>query len=134
MPEKHWLYNTSVVRNLNYYLNLPYVAIVVKDKNFDDTFYYYAYYKEYEYIKGAGNNEAEAISDLKSAFKDALVEMLADNEEIIEPRSLSIKTKSYAITMKENIMQEIDTEAKELGISRSAFLAISAKNYIRTLQ
>ena len=124
----------SVVRNLNYYLNLPYVAIVVKDKNFDDTFYYYAYYKEYEYIKGAGNNEAEAISDLKSAFKDALVEMLADNEEIIEPRSLSIKTKSYAITMKENIMQEIDAEAKELGISRSAFLAISAKNYIRTLQ
>ena len=124
----------SVVRNLNYYLNLPYVAIVVKDKNFDDTFYYYAYYKEYEYIKGAGNNEAEAISDLKSAFKDALVEMLADNGEIIEPRSLSIKTKSYAITMKENIMQEIDTEAKELGISRSAFLAISAKNYIRTLQ
>ena len=124
----------SVVRNLNYYLNLPYVAIVVKDKNFDDTFYYYAYYKEYEYIKGAGNNEAEAISDLKSAIKDALAQMLSDNEEIIEPRSLSIKTKSYAITMKENIMQEIDTEAKELGISRSAFLAISAKNYIRTLQ
>ena len=124
----------SVVRNLNYYLNLPYVAIVVKDKNFDDTFYYYAYYKEYEYIKGAGNNEAEAISDLKSAFKDALVEMLSDNEEIIEPRSLSIKTKSYAITMKENIMQEIDTTAKELGISRSIFLAISAKNYIRALQ
>ena len=124
----------SVVRNLNYYLNLPYVAIVVKDKNFDDTFYYYAYYKEYEYIKGAGNNEAEAISDLKSAFKDALVEMLADNEEIIEPRSLSIKTKSYAITMKENIMQEIDAAAKELGISRSAFLAIPAKNYIRALR
>ena len=124
----------SVVRNLNYYLNLPYVAIVVKDKNFDDTFYYYAYYKEYEYIKGAGNNEAEAISDLKSAFKDALAQMLADNEEIIEPRSLSIKTKSYAITMKENIMQEIDIAAKELGVSRSAFLAISAKNYIRALQ
>lgn len=123
-----------VVRNLNHYLNLPYVAIVVKDKNFDDTFYYYAHYKEYEYIKGAGNNEAEAISDLKSAFKDALAQMLSDNEEIIEPKLLSHKTKSYAITMKENIMQEIDAAAKELGISRSAFLAISAKNYIRALQ
>ena len=123
-----------VVRNLNHYLNLPYVAIVVKDKNFDDTFYYYAYYKEYEYIKGAGNNEAEAISDLKSAFKDALAQMLSDNDEIIEPKLLSHKTKSYAITMKENIMQEIDAAAKELGISRSAFLAISAKNYIRALQ
>lgn len=123
-----------VVRNLNHYLNLPYVAIVVKDKNFDDTFYYYAYYKEYEYIKGAGNNEAEAISDLKSAFKDALAQMLSDNEKIIEPKLLSHKTKSYAITMKENIMQEIDAAAKELGISRSAFLAISAKNYIRALQ
>ena len=123
-----------VVRNLNYYLNLPYVAIVVKDKNFDDTFYYYAYYKEYEYIKGTGNNEAEAISDLKSAFKDALAQMLSDNEEIIEPKLLSHKTKSYTITMKENIMQEIDAAAKELGISRSAFLAIPAKNYIRALR
>ena len=85
-------------------------------------------------MAGWGKSEAEAISDLKSAFKDALVEMLSDNEEIIEPRQLSIKTKSYAITMKENIMQEIDTAAKELGISRSAFLAISAKNYIRALQ
>ena len=124
----------SVVRNLNYYLNLPYVAIVVKDKNFDDTFYYYAYYKEYEYIKGTGNNEAEAISDLKSAFKDALAQMLSDNEEIIEPKLLSHKTKSYTIAMKENIMQEIDTAAKELGVSRSVLLAISAKNYIRALQ
>ena len=124
----------SVVRNLNYYLNLPYVAIVVKDKNFDDTFYYYAYYKEYEYIKGAGNDEAEAISDLKSAFKDVLAQMLSDNEEIIEPKLLSHKTKSYTITMKENIMQEIDAAAKELGISRSAFLAIPAKNYIRALR
>lgn len=76
----------SVVRNLNYCLNLPYVAIVVKDKNFDDTFYYYAYYKEYEYIKGAGNNEAEAISDLKSAFKDALAQMLSDNEYYYEKK------------------------------------------------
>ena len=60
--------------------------------------------------------------------------MLADNEEIIEPRPLNLKTKSYAITMKENVMQEIDTAAKELGIPRSAFLAISAKNYLRALQ
>ena len=27
------------------------------------------YYKEYEYIKVVGNNEAEAISYLKSAFR-----------------------------------------------------------------
>ena len=27
------------------------------------------YYKEYEHIKGVGNNEAEAISYLKSAFR-----------------------------------------------------------------
>ena len=38
------------------------------------------------------------------------------------------------ITMKKNIMQEIDAAAKELGISRSTFLAILDKNYIRALQ
>ena len=85
-------------------------------------------------MAGWGKSEAEAISDLKSAFKDALAQMLADKEEIIETKLLSHKTKSYAITMKENIMQEIDIAAKELGVSRSAFLAISAKNYIRALQ
>ncbi|MDA3053192.1 type II toxin-antitoxin system HicB family antitoxin [Campylobacter sp. JMF_01 NE2] len=119
-------------KDLNYYLNLPYQAIVVKDTNFDDTIYYYAFYKEYKYIKGTGKNEAEAIADLKEAFKCALIEMIADNEKIIEPQAeTSDKTKNYAITMKENIMQEIDEAAKKLGISRSAFLVVSAKNYIR---
>ena len=120
-------------KDLNYYLNLPYEAIVVKDKNFDNSVYYYAYYKEYKYIKGTGDNEAEAIKDLKEAFKCALVEMIADNENIIEPHVISDKTKNYAITMKENIMQEIDEAAKKLGISRSAFLVVSAKNYMRGL-
>ena len=120
-------------KDLNYYLNLPYEAIVVKDKNFDNSVYYYAYYKEYKYIKGTGDNEAEAIKDLKEAFKCALVEMIADNENIIEPHVISDKTKNYAITMKENIMQEIDEAAKKLGISRSAFLVVSAKNYLRGL-
>ena len=114
---------------------MPYTITV---KRLDDGDYFAQYadigLTKNNLMAGWGKSEAEAISDLKSAFKDALVEMLADNEEIIEPRSLSIKTKSYAITMKENIMQEIDAAAKELGISRSAFLAISAKNYIRTLQ
>lgn len=120
-------------KDLNYYLNLPYEVVVVRDKNFDSTYYYYAYYKEYKFIKGTGENEAEAIADLKEAFKCALGEMLADGEKIKEPQSLENKTKNYAITMKENIMNEIDDAAKQLGISRSAFLTISAKNYIQNL-
>lgn len=121
-------------KDLNYYLNLPYEAIVVRDRNFDGTYYYYAYYKEYKFIKGTGENEAEAITDLKEAFECALVEMLKDGEKIKEPHSsIEGKTKNYAITMKENIMQEIDDAAKQLGISRSAFLTISAKNYIQNL-
>ena len=122
-------------KNLDYYLNLPY-TIIVKRLDDDD---YFAQYADIGLTKnnlmaGWGKSEAEAISDLKSAFKDALAQMLSDNEEIIEPKLLSHKTKSYTITMKENIMQEIDAAAKELGISRSAFLAIPAKNYIRALR
>ena len=122
-------------KNLDYYLNLPYTITV---KRLDDGDYFAQYadigLTKNNLMAGWGKSEAEAISDLKSAFKDALAQMLSDNEEIIEPKLLSHKTKSYAITMKENIMQEIDAAAKELGISRSAFLAISAKNYIRALQ
>ena len=122
-------------KNLDYYLNLPYTITV---KRLDDGDYFAQYadigLTKNNLMAGWGKSEAEAISDLKSAFKDALAQMLSDNEEIIEPKLLSHKTKSYTITMKENIMQEIDAAAKELGISRSAFLAISAKNYIRALQ
>ena len=120
-------------KDLNYYLNLSYETIVVRDDDFDGV-YYYAYYKEYKYIKGTGEDEAKAIEDLKEAFKCALMEMLADGEKIKEPRSsIKNKTKNYAITMKENIMQEIDDAAKQLGISRSALLTISAKKYIQNL-
>lgn len=122
-------------KNLDYYLNLPYTITV---KRLDDGDYFAQYadigLTKNNLMAGCGKSEAEAISDLKSAFKDALAQMLSDNEEIIEPKLLSHKTKSYTITMKENIMQEIDTAAKELGISRSAFLAIPAKNYIRALR
>ena len=110
---------------------MPYTITV---KRLDDGDYFAQYadigLTKNNLMAGWGKSEAEAISDLKSAFKDALAQMLSDNEEIIEPKLLSHKTKSYTITMKENIMQEIDAAAKELGISRSAFLAIPAKNYI----
>lgn len=114
---------------------MPYTITV---KRLDDGDYFAQYadigLTKNNLMAGWGKSEAEAISDLKSAFKDALAQMLSDNEEIIEPKLLSHKTKSYTITMKENIMQEIDAAAKELGISRSAFLVIPAKNYIRALR
>ena len=37
---------------------------------------------------------------------------------------------NYAITMKTNIMEQIDKEASRLGISRSALIAVGMQDYI----
>ena len=66
---------------------MPYTITV---KRLDDGDYFAQYadigLTKNNLMAGWGKSEAEAISDLKSAFKDALAQMLSDNEEIIEPR------------------------------------------------
>ena len=52
------------MKDLNYYLNLNYEMIVKKDSDC-----FVAHYKEFPHILGTGENEIEAISDLKDAFK-----------------------------------------------------------------
>lgn|GEM_PF-5405129 len=71
---------------------MPYTITV---KRLDDGDYFAQYadigLTKNNLMAGWGKSEAEAISDLKSAFKDALAQMLSDNEEIIEPKLLSHK-------------------------------------------
>ena len=38
---------------------------------------------------------------------------------------------NYAITMKTNIMEQMDKEASRLGISRSALIAVGMQDYIK---
>lgn len=73
---------TKVLKDKEYYLNLNYKMIVNKD---DDE--YVAYYKEYPKITGCGDNETEAVMDLKEAFSCLLDALIENGETVREPFS-----------------------------------------------
>ena len=78
---------------------------------------------------GQGESKAEAIEDLWHAFAAHVEDALKHGDFIPEPtKSLS---KNYAITMKTNIMEQIDKEASRLGISRSALITVGMQDYIK---
>ncbi|HHO0739004.1 TPA: type II toxin-antitoxin system HicB family antitoxin [Campylobacter coli] len=120
-------------KDINYYLNLPYKINLVKLDDGD----YLAQFDDKELNKLVlmaeyGKTPNEATEDLKNAFACYLEEALAKNEFIPEPIQKD-KSKNLAITLKNSLVDEIDFYSKKMGLSRSAFLAVSAKAYIKTL-
>ena len=115
------------MKDLNYYLSLNYEMIIKKDSDC-----FVAHFKEFPRILGTGDNEIEAINDLKNAFKSFIKVSLKYGDNIKEP-SQNYPSKNYAITMKTNIMDEIDKAAAKIGLSRSAIIAIGMQSYIRNI-
>lgn len=111
------------MKDLNYYLNLNYEMIVKKDSDC-----FVAHYKEFPRILGTGENEIEAISDLKDAFKCFVEISLKNGDKIKEPSQIH-PSKNYAITMKTNIMDEIDKTAQTGAFSLSDNRCSHAKLY-----
>ena len=59
--------------------------------------------------------------------------MLKSKDYIPEPTLIKDNAKPINITMKESLINEITHYANSLGISKSAFLALSAKQFMKTL-
>lgn len=123
------------MKTLDYYLKLPYKISVKRLEDGD----FYAQFDEPELTKkalmaGWGASYEEAIKDLWDAFACYAEDAIAHNEIIPEPQkqAKSYPTKRYAITMKENVMDDIDSLATKLGLSRSAIIAVGMQNYIKT--
>lgn len=118
-------------KDVKYYLNLPYEIKITRLEDGD----YFAQYIDKALSKavlmsGDGKTPNEAIEDLRNAFACFLTDALQHGEFIPEPTKED-KSKNLAVTIKQSLVDEIDFYAKKLGISRSAFLAISAKNYMK---
>ena len=120
-------------KDVEYYLNLPYDINV---KILDDGDYFVQYndigLNKVVMMYGDGKTVDEAINDLRDAFRCYLEDAIAKGEYIPEPNN-NLKSIPLSITMKEDLVSEIDYHAKQLGVNRSAFLAISAKQYIKSL-
>lgn len=107
-------------KNKEYYLNLNYSMIINKE---DDEFV--AHYKEYPKVTGCGDNEIEAIEDLKEAFSCLLDILIAEGEEIREPAPVEKKIRVNVI-LPEKLLKSIS----KLTTNRSDFLSKAAKYVI----
>ncbi len=77
-------------KDLEYYLNLPYEIILRKLKP-QEGGGYFAYYRDFPYIMGDGENEIEALRDVKDAFKGAIAVMLEKKDYIKEPEDKRVR-------------------------------------------
>lgn len=117
------------MKNLDYYLNLPY-EIIVRKLSDDDGGGYLANYKDFPSVMGDGDSEAEAIMDAKSAFVGAIEVMLECGDFIKEPSH----NDDFAAMFNDEILAQTDYYAKKLDISRSDFILKGIKSYIHTLK
>ncbi|WP_122873506.1 type II toxin-antitoxin system HicB family antitoxin [Campylobacter showae] len=108
-------------KDVEYYMNLPY-EIIVKKLSKDEGGGYLARYKDYPLVMGDGENEAEAIADVKKAFRFVIETDLKEGVKIIEPGD-DTKFKRINITMPESIINAID----KITNNRSAWLSDTAR-------
>lgn len=80
----------KLIKDLDYYMNLPY-EIIVRKLSADEGGGYFASYKDFPYIMGDGESKAEAIADVKSAFRGAVEVMLECGDTIKEPKQKTDK-------------------------------------------
>ncbi|CUU72089.1 type II toxin-antitoxin system HicB family antitoxin [Campylobacter hyointestinalis] len=117
------------MKDLNYYLNLPYTISVKKLGDGD----YFAQYLDINLTKnnliaGWGKDELEAINDLKEAFA-CYVEGALKNGDFIPEPLVEDKKVRINITLPKSLIESIDKITK----NRSQFLAESANLRLSSL-
>lgn len=107
-----------------YYLALDY-EIVLKKVSLEEGGGYFAYYKDFKGVMGDGEDVAEAMADVQSAFETYLDVALANEQEIKIPSHLG-KSKRINITIPMHVLSKIDEYVKKHDTNRSSFFKESA--------
>ncbi|MEA3433035.1 MAG: type II toxin-antitoxin system HicB family antitoxin [Campylobacterota bacterium] len=117
-------------KNKEYYLSLEY-GIATRALSEEEGAGILAYYTDMPFIAGDGEDIAEAIKDVKSAFASYLDVSLEKGDIIKEPSHLA-KTKRINITVPLYALERIDKYAKSHNMNRSTFLVESALKHVGT--
>lgn len=109
---------------------LPIGSLERKGKNnhtFDEGGGYFAYYKDFKGVMGDGESEAEAISDVKEAFKFCIQTDLKEGVVIPEPQGEE-KLVRVNVSLPKSLLDAID----RVSSNRSAFLTKAANMALNT--
>lgn len=113
------------MKDLEYFMNLNYNLEVKSMRDFDDSTYFVATYKELDGLEGVGETEEEAITDLKIA-KEAWFEVSLDlGVNIPEPIESSPK-ESIKITyrMPYSLNYQLEKYSENEGISKNLAITL----------
>lgn len=110
------------MKDVNYYLNLPY-EIIVKKLSQEDGGGYLARYKDFKYIMGDGKTEQSAIDDAKKAFAFVIESDIKEGKSIKEP-NISEEKVRVNVLLPRFVLDEI----KARNLNRSQFLSNLAIN------
>ena len=103
-------------KDLNYYLNLPY-EIVVRKLTDGEGGRDFSYYQDFKGVMREGESVAEAISDVKEAFKFCIQTDLKEGVVIPEPQGEEKRVR-VNVSLPKSLLDAID----RVSSNRLAFL------------
>lgn len=112
-------------KDVEYYMSLPY-EIIIRKLEAKEGGGYFARYKDFPYIMGDGDSEAEAIVDVKEAFKFMIETDLKEKKYIKEPN------KETRVRINISLPYDLLAQIDKITTNRSQFLTNLAQQSLNT--
>ncbi|MCC3737451.1 type II toxin-antitoxin system HicB family antitoxin [Staphylococcus hominis] len=113
------------MKNLEYYMSLPYNMEIIPMKDYDNSIYYVARYKELEGLEGVGETPKEAFMDLEEIKEDWF--KLSIELGVIIPEPIENTTEeSIKLTYRapKSINFQLEKFSKSEGISKNSAITM----------
>ncbi|ATD30541.1 hypothetical protein BHM04_04825 [Macrococcus sp. IME1552] len=117
------------MKDLEYFMALDYTLIIETEKDFDDSKYLVAKYKELDGLEGIGETYEEAISDLELAKENWFQVNLKLGRNIPEPKS-KIKHEPTKITLRlpYSLNLQVESYMASEGLSKNSAINLLISN------
>jgi len=108
------------MKNLQYYLNLPY-SFVVNHRIDEDGEVYYSRVLELDGCHSHGATKQEALENLQEAFEGYLETKLAFGDSIAEPIPVEKYSGKFVLRLPKSLHQKLAEQASSEGISLNQY-------------
>ena len=110
-----------MVKNLDYYLSLPYSKIITK-RNDEDGVHYIGKVVEIDGCMGDGETEAQAIESLNDSLEAILESMLEHGDPIPEPVDEENFSGKFIVRLPKSLHRRLTFESQKEGISLNQYV------------
>ena len=109
-----------MVKNLDYYLSLPYSKIITK-RDDEDGVHYIGKIEEIDGCMGDGKTEALAIESLNDSLEAILESMLEHGDSIPEPVAEESYSGKFVVRLPKSLHRRLTFESQKEGVSLNQY-------------